>query len=143
MEQLRFVFKETRVRTKATARTKSHADVGVIYSNDITKGERITLTFRNDSWKKIAPHTSTIAWAISGDRLYFQEAPEKVGYKLSKVRDGENKYLQLSGKKRKKELKWAKKHSGQYALNWDEARNLYYINAEELQFITMIGGEAL
>lgn len=143
MEQLRFVFKDTKVRTTATTRTKGNADVGVNYSKDINKGERVTLTFRNNSWKRIAPHTSTIAWAISGDRLYFQETPEKIGYKLTKVREGENKYLQLAGKKRQKEIKWAKKHAGQYALNWDEARGLYYIDAEALQFVTMIGGERL
>jgi len=141
MEQLRFVFKDTKVRTVSTKKTRGSADVGVTYSKNGTKGDLVSLTFRNGTAEKIAPHTKSIAWAISGARLYFQEAPEKVGYKLVKVRDGNNRYLQLAGPKHQKEIKWAKKHGGQYKMNWDEARCLWYIDTEALQFITMIGGE--
>lgn len=144
MEQLRFVFKNSSVKTTTTkARTYSDADIGLSYSKNGTKGDLVTVTFRNGTADKIAPNTKAVAWAISGAKMYFTETTKEQGYKLCKVREGENRYLQLAGKKHTKETKWAKKHAGQYPLLKDETRGLYYIDTEALIFTTKIGGEAI
>lgn len=144
MEQLRFVFKNSTVKTTTTpTKTYSNMDIGISYSKNTTKGELVTLTFRNGTATKIAPNTLAIAWALSGAKLYFTEATAETGYKLCKVREGENRYLQIAGKKHAKEIKWAKKHAGQYPILKDETRGLYYIDTEALIFTTKTGGEKI
>ncbi|MBR1737036.1 MAG: hypothetical protein IJ736_08480 [Firmicutes bacterium] len=107
----------------------SDEDVSITAGISKTKGRNdrhvVRFTFRNNADKKIT-HTGYLTVAILGERLYFKEMSEMVGYKLYK-NSKKNTYTGICNKGL---FNWAVTHSGDYMLKFDRTIALYYVDTE-------------
>lgn len=130
MEQIELEF----IGKKKTYTHGAGADVSLTVACKGAAKQQLSFVFRNGCAKKITPVTGYYVIAISGARLYFKEADNKTGYKITQGRT-KNDYSTMINEKL---LPWARIHEGDFALQFDNAAGLYFIE-DSRQWITKGG----
>lgn len=106
---------------------QSKMDISISVSSGKAKEKDCTyITVRNGKAKKISK-TGYASVAIDGEKLYFREESEEVGYKLSNSRSISNPSIKITNGAL---AKWAATHSGDYMLEYDSTRKLYFVDTE-------------
>ena len=102
----------------------SNADVSISL---VGKKELATsIILRNNADRSISK-TDYLVVAISGEKLYFKEAIAELGYKMSCHSSKMTKAVSIKDD----ELNdFALTHSGDYKLQFDREKNLFYIDTE-------------
>ncbi len=115
-------------------------DVRVSHSYSANKNrencEATYFTFRNGSEEKIAPNTYSIAYAVSGTRVYFKEVNSSQGYTLSKNEKNhtDNRYVTITGPRHNDLHRWSEAYAGEYDLLYDSNLNLWCIDVNGVLF---------
>ena len=102
-------------------------DVSITYVSRTDKKDVCNITFRNLVNKKITK-TQYIEVAIVGNRMYFRETNEKLGFKISKKQDGINGYCSIRDRRA---LEFAKYNSGEFNILYDKENELFYIENDD------------
>ena len=123
-KQLNFITKRSSVGARCSA-----ADVTITMGSDATHDKkrgfrRVVIHFRNMASKRVAKSGYTVV-AIDGDRLYFSNASETVGYKLFGSSQCDTRTIQILDKRL---ANWAETRVGNYYLEFDEELNYWYID---------------
>ena len=94
----------------------------------------IAFTLRNEVWKSITK-TDYLRVAIDKehDRLYFGECGSKEGFKICKHGGDNNRYFNICSNRTL--LSWAFDHVGDYQLQYDQGKNLFYVGQQDLNWI--------
>lgn len=114
MEELNFIVK---------GKSYSKADVSISLVGKTKK--QVSITFRNNADKKIT-NSGYITMAVLGERMYFKEANDVLGYYLSDSGKS-NKFVCIRNKSVED---FAATHSGDYWLQYDKDRRLYFVDTE-------------
>ena len=93
--------------------------------NGKPRKQRVLIHFHNKSGERITK-TGYAAFGIDGDRLYFVEADNTEGFKISTAKNEHNGNTQVSDEAF---VEWAKSRRGAYALHQDSKSGLHYIQA--------------
>lgn len=101
-------------------------DISITYVNKTDKKDVCNLTFRNLVDKKITK-TQYVEIAIDETRMYFRETNEKIGFKVTKKKDGINGYCSIRDRQA---LEFAKYHGGDYDLMYDKENELFYVETD-------------
>lgn len=88
--------------------------------------EYVSLTMRNNVSKTIAP-TGYVIFAIDGERVYFSEATEEIGYKLSDKGTSGSVSTQIYNDDFTKFIRY---HAGDYNIEYDFKNKLYFVDTE-------------
>ena len=94
---------------------------------DDDRTPRTCLTVRNNCDRKIGMSGYTVV-AIDGDKLYFSNSSETVGYKLTSNGKGYNKAVSFTDHDL---YKWAEGREGSYDLLFDSEINYWYIDTRK------------
>lgn len=115
MENLKFI-------TKKKDYPKEDVSINIVGK----KEEVVSIILRNGKEKQISK-TGFITVAVSGDRLYFKEETEQIGYKLTSKASRTTFQTSIRNDEL---LDYAITHSGDYYLAYDKKLKLWYIDAE-------------
>lgn len=115
MENLKFITKK---------KVYPNEDVSI---NIVGKKESVVSIIVRNQKEKLISKTGFISVAVSGERLYFKEETEQVGYKLTSKA---SKTTFQTSIRNDDLLDYAITHSGDYYLAYDKKLKLWYIDAE-------------
>lgn len=102
----------------------SKADVSIsLYGK---KKMATSIILRNNVDRSISK-TSFLVVAVSGDRLYFREATEEEGYKISCTSSKTSKTTSIVDDALNE---FALTHAGDYPLQYDKTLKLFYVDTE-------------
>lgn len=90
----------------------------------VRAADRVTITFHNYAAKRIS-NSAYIMFGLDGDRLYFAEAEQSNGYKLTSDTDFRIAVTQVTSDVF---VEWVRKHIGGYTLHQDVKSGLYYVD---------------
>lgn len=124
MEELIFIKKKV---------GRSETDVSVNTTHSKSRGNNVSIIFRNNVHRFITMGKSEfVVLALIGERIYFKYSDERDGWKLSKNGSNgtEHRYVSLSENVAPAFYKFCETHTGDYALKYDDDRNLHYIDCE-------------
>ena len=108
-----------------SSRNLSRADVSIVRVHHKRSGKyRYCFTFRNGAVQKLGER---VDFAVAQNRLYIKSCTDD-GVKLSSLCKQHNKYTQLLETPQRSVLK---AFVGNYALQYDHHRDLYYVERKE------------
>lgn len=89
----------------------------------MTKDKRLNITFRNNSYEKIAQDGKYITFCFHKNRVFFKESDPRNGYKISSNQSERNRYVQATITDEAE-----KAFIGDYEeIKYDDFLELYYI----------------
>lgn len=103
---------------KSSNRTQSGADVSLTCVKG-HEGMATHITFRNNIFLRISK-TDHFVFAVDGNRIYFNEASKREGYKAYNKKNLNNRYVKVSTN--------LPEFIGDYKLEWDSKEGLNYID---------------
>ena len=115
MDNLRFI-------TKKKVLPKTDVSITIVGKKEAV----VSIIVRNGKEKQITK-TGYVSVAVSGDRLYFKEETEELGYKLTSKA---SKTTFQTSIRDDDLVDYAITHSGDYYLMFDKKLKLFYIDAE-------------
>lgn len=120
-----------KIITKSRPYSRENEDIVISIANEGTtnKGgvrrQRVMIHFHNKSGDRVTK-TTYVAFGIDGDRLYFIEADNHEGFKITKGKSEYNGTCQVSDESL---LEWARIRRGSYTIHQDSKSGLHYIQA--------------
>lgn len=124
MEELVFIKKKV---------GRAETDVSINVTHSEKSGNSISIIFRNGVDKFITLGKSDyLVVALLGERVYFKYSDERDGWKVSNNKGNKsgNKYVGIRENVAPAFYKFCETHTGDYALKYDDDRNLHYIDCE-------------
>ena len=108
---------------KQISKTEEDCSISLFKSNG---REYVSIILRNGFADLIAPNGYAVC-AVDGDRLYFKDENEKVGYKVVDKGVNKSKSIQMRNPVINK---FAKYHSGDFKIYYDVKNKIYFIDTE-------------